>query len=258
MTEREMQELLWKYAEELLNEKLKPHAKELSSAIGRLDLLFEDRRGNLLVVEVKKGVLRRGAIDQIQDYFGLVKNKYPDRAVELMVIANEIPRERKLALERLDCEPKEISEKRFRDVAREVGYRFKSEEAESSNRDERGTVASSSLADCPTQAQREDARQVQSDWPPMAEALDAAGRKLRRKYGTEIPRQALIDEVSSRGHYKKTSVIPSDFCYDRTNRGVDPNGIKLFKWRGRGLYEYVGPNYRYDGPIQRSPRSPAK
>jgi len=253
-----MQELLWKYSEELLNENLKPLAWEESSRVGRLDLLFEDRRGDLLVVEVKKGVLPRDAINQIQDYLGLAKNKYPDRAVEGMVVANEIPRERKLALERVSIEWREISEKKFRDVAREFGYRFMSEEVDSSIRDERRTVASSSLPDRPTQTQLEDTPQSQSAWPPMAKALDEAGRKLSGKYGNEIPRQALIDEVCSRRRYKRTSVIPSDFCYDRTNRGVDPNGIKLFKWRGHGLYEYVGPTYRYDGPIQRTPRTPAK
>ena len=258
MTEREMQDLLWKYPEELLNEKLMPCAKEMPSTIGRLDLLFEDRRGNLVVVEVKKGVLQRGAIDQIQDYFGLVKGRYPDRAVELMVVANEIPRERRLALERLDIEPREITEKKFRDVAREVGYRLKSEEANNSIGNERGTASDSPVPDDPTQTQPELAPQWQGKLPPMARALDAAGQKLRKKYGNEIPRQALIDEVCRNTSYKRSSVIPSDFCYDLTNKGLGPNRMSLFLHRERGLYEYVGPNYRYEGRIQQNPRSPGK
>jgi hypothetical protein len=47
--------------------------------------------------------------------------------VELMVIANEIPKERRLACELYNIEPREISVKRFRDVANEVNYIFQSE-----------------------------------------------------------------------------------------------------------------------------------
>ena len=55
--------------------------------VGRTDLVFEDRHGRLLIVEVKRGKLPRGAIDQILDYFGMMKRKYPHRGVEMMVVA---------------------------------------------------------------------------------------------------------------------------------------------------------------------------
>jgi hypothetical protein len=43
MIEREMQELLWRYPERLLNEPLQQFAWETSSDVGRADLVFEDR-----------------------------------------------------------------------------------------------------------------------------------------------------------------------------------------------------------------------
>jgi hypothetical protein len=47
----------------------------------------------------------------------------------LRIIANSIPSERRLTCESRDIECREISEKRFRDVATEVGYKFGSESA---------------------------------------------------------------------------------------------------------------------------------
>lgn len=96
MVEREMQELLWRYPERFLNEPLKQFAWETASDVGRADLVFEDRHGRLLIIEVKRGKLPRGAIDQLLDYFGMMKQKFPNRPVELMVVANSIPSERRL------------------------------------------------------------------------------------------------------------------------------------------------------------------
>jgi ABC-type transporter Mla MlaB component len=84
MVEREMQELLWLYPERFLNEPLKQFAWEESSDIGRADLVFEDRHGRLLIIEVKRGKLPRGAIDQLLDYFGMMKQRQ-DKERKLML-----------------------------------------------------------------------------------------------------------------------------------------------------------------------------
>jgi hypothetical protein len=128
MLEREMQELIWEHPERFFNEPLKQFAWEAaSSEVGRADLVFEDRHGRLLIVEVKRGKLPRGAIDQLHDYFGMMKQKYPAKAVEMMVIAWVIPVERRLACEHYDIECREFGEKFFREIAAEFGYRFVSE-----------------------------------------------------------------------------------------------------------------------------------
>lgn len=128
MTEREMEDLLWQHPEKLLNEPLKQFRRQPRvHGIGRADLVFEDRLGRLLVVELKNGKLQRGAIGQLHDYFGMMKHQFPQRPVELMVVANIIPVERRLACEQYNIECREISEKRFRDVADEMGYVIQSE-----------------------------------------------------------------------------------------------------------------------------------
>ena len=129
MIEREMEDLLWEHPGRLLDESLEQFQRQPTSEVGRADLVFRDRLGRLLVVELKHGRLQRGAIEQLVDYFGMMKQRYPDTPVELMIVANDIPRERKLACERFDIIAEEIPETKFRKVAEEVGYVFKSEAA---------------------------------------------------------------------------------------------------------------------------------
>jgi hypothetical protein len=127
MTEREMEDLLWEHSADLLGEHLEPFRRQHRSQVGRADLIFEDRFGGLLIIELKRGSLTREAIHQLFDYYGTMKAEFPDRPVDLMVVANHIPRERKLACETHDVNWKEISEKSFRDVARRFAYVFRSE-----------------------------------------------------------------------------------------------------------------------------------
>src|SRR6266850_373866 len=129
VNEREMQELLWKYPRELLKEEFRPFRWEMVGEVGRADLVFEDPNSNLIIVEVKHGRLPRGAISQLRDYYGIVKNEFPDKAIELMAVANDIPRERKLACDRDNIEHREISEVAFRKVATAKGYSFLSEKS---------------------------------------------------------------------------------------------------------------------------------
>jgi hypothetical protein len=125
--ERDMEELLWNHPEKLLNEPLVAFRRQPSSQVGRADLIFKDRLGRFLVVEIKKGILPRGAVNQLVDYYGMLKNEFQGESVELMAVANIIPRERAIACIKYDIEPREISEKRFADVAQEVGYQLQRE-----------------------------------------------------------------------------------------------------------------------------------
>jgi hypothetical protein len=122
-----MEDLLWNYPDKFFNETLAQFQRQPTSEVGRADIVFKDRLNRLLVVELKKGKLQRGAIDQLLDYFGMLKRQFPDTPVELMVVANTIPEERQLACDKHDIGCLEISDKKFRDVAAEVGYEFASE-----------------------------------------------------------------------------------------------------------------------------------
>ncbi len=90
----------------------------------------------------------------------------------------------------------------------------------------------------------------------LPDAIDRAGQRLQKLNGEEpIRREAIIKEVLSRGAWERDSVIPSDYCYDRTNKGA-----RLPKWRvflhvGTGKYRYVGRDYKYLGPVAGHPRN---
>jgi hypothetical protein len=98
MTEKEMEDLLWSYPTLLLNEPLTQYLRQPRFGVSRADLVFIDVLDRLLVIEIKKGVLSRDAIGQVFDHFDGAKRQHPDRSVEMMVIANQIPVERKTAL----------------------------------------------------------------------------------------------------------------------------------------------------------------
>jgi len=70
----------------------------------RIDILFEDKYGRLIIVEVKRGILSREASGQIIEYYGLLKNQFPERSIELILCANTIPNERKSFLENVGIE----------------------------------------------------------------------------------------------------------------------------------------------------------
>jgi hypothetical protein len=127
MTEHEMEDLLWNHPERFLGERLRHFRRQDRTAVGRSDLIFEDRLGTLVIVEIKKDV-ERASVGQICDYFAALKREFPLRSVELMLVANRILDERRVALERLGIECWHIPAQRFRVVAHEVGYPVTSEE----------------------------------------------------------------------------------------------------------------------------------
>ena len=80
----------------------------------------------MLVVEIKKDTVEREVIGQVYDYYGALKQEFPLRFVELMVIAGFVPPERRMALDHLHIGWREIPMRQFRAVARAVGYAIES------------------------------------------------------------------------------------------------------------------------------------
>jgi len=77
------------------------------------DLLFEDRHGAKLIVELQRGTLDRNHTYKILDYYDEYKSQNPDQFVELMIIANKITRERRERLFSYGIAFKEIPESEF-------------------------------------------------------------------------------------------------------------------------------------------------
>lgn len=59
----------------LLGETLKISRRQLDTPVGRIDLLLEDKKGNLIVVELKLNRIGRDAINQLRRYMNWVKKE---------------------------------------------------------------------------------------------------------------------------------------------------------------------------------------
>lgn len=113
LTEKMMEEAIIDNPTKYLEEGLSLLSRQFH--IGRyiFDLLFEDRHGARLIIELQKGTLDRNHTYKIMDYYDEYKSQHPEHFVELMIIANKIPRERRERLTSYGIAFKEIPESEF-------------------------------------------------------------------------------------------------------------------------------------------------
>jgi hypothetical protein len=112
--EKDMENLILKDPKKYLNEDgLQLISRQYSIGNYRFDLLFEDRHGAKLIVEIQRGTLDRNHTYKIFDYYDEFKERNPNEFVELMVIANKIPRERRNRLKSMGITFKEIPQNIF-------------------------------------------------------------------------------------------------------------------------------------------------
>ncbi len=99
----------------------------------RIDILFKDKLNRKIIAEVKRGILTREASGQVAEYYGLLKSRNPDEYYEMILCANVIPAERRVFLEHIGIECKELGIAYISDVARKYGYSFLDDNAETSS-----------------------------------------------------------------------------------------------------------------------------
>ena len=77
----------------------------------------------------------------------------------------------------------------------------------------------------------------------IPDAIEQVGRTLQQRYGNSpIPRGEIVTGVVNLTGYSASSVMPSDFCYNRTNKGARPVEYCVFLEEPGG-YRFVGRNY---------------
>ena len=68
--------------------------------------------------------------------------------------------------------------------------------------------------------------------------------------GMILTREEIINIVCTKHGTKPGSVIPSDYCYNRNNKGVRLEGkFTIFEFLGGSRYKYLGEGYPYTGKI---------
>lgn len=106
ITERLFEDILVKYPE-LIEDKLKFLGRQVSHYGKRIDLLFDDRFNEKLIIELKIGNLQRNALSQVMEYEGYILSE-KDPTARIMIIANRIPLNLKKAMDHHGIEYKEI------------------------------------------------------------------------------------------------------------------------------------------------------
>jgi hypothetical protein len=125
MLEKDIENLIANYPDEFFpHESFKLIGQQHTIENRRIDILFEDKHGRQIVVEVKRGILSREASGQIIEYYGLLKQADPLKTYELILCANVIPQERKLFLENAGIACKELGIARITEVADKYNYAF--------------------------------------------------------------------------------------------------------------------------------------
>lgn len=94
MLEKDIENLLEKYPEDFLPQrKLVLIGRQMQLGGYRADLVFQEGPKAKLVIEIKRGLLMREAIGQIGVYYGLLRQANPSEEIQLMLVANIIPKE---------------------------------------------------------------------------------------------------------------------------------------------------------------------
>ncbi len=111
MLEKHFEDILQRYPE-MIEEGLILSGRQVNVCGKYVDLLFEDRFGHKLIIELKRGVIKREHIAQLLDYEGhFVSQSNPD--VRVMLIGNRVPTNLRNSLDHHGFEWKEISVSRL-------------------------------------------------------------------------------------------------------------------------------------------------
>jgi hypothetical protein len=111
LSERIFEDILVKYPE-LIEDKLRYIGRQVTHFGKRIDILFEDRFNEKLIIELKKDNLDRNALSQVMEYEGYILSE-KDPSTRVMIIANRIPLNLKKAMDHHGIEYKEITNKRL-------------------------------------------------------------------------------------------------------------------------------------------------
>jgi hypothetical protein len=110
-SERIFEDILVKYPE-LIEDKLRFVGRQVTHFGKRIDILFEDRFNEKLIIELKKDNLDRNALSQVMEYEGYILSE-KDPSARVMLIANRIPLNLKKAMNHHGIEYKEITNKQI-------------------------------------------------------------------------------------------------------------------------------------------------
>jgi len=107
MNERDFEDIVCKYPD-LIEDGLVFQGRQVVLRGKRADIVFSDKRGQNLIVELKKGIVLREHIAQLLDYEGYFLSK-DDPTIRVMLIGNRVPENLKRSLDHHGLEWRELT-----------------------------------------------------------------------------------------------------------------------------------------------------
>lgn len=236
MIEKEFENIIIRYPE-LIEDGLSFKGRQVNVKGKFIDILFEDRHGQKLILELKIGTILRKHVGQLMDYEGYILSP-DDPTLRVMLIGNRVPNNLRRSLDHHGFEWKEITELsliNFLKQKNDIEYLtyFSQEKVELSQ------------------------RKMSLNKPHIVISSNrkmTIVEKMIKSFGSNhigkiFSRQEIIDIfLETYPGTNRTSVIPSDYCYNRTNKGINFEN-HLFEHLGSARYKVLGANYDYEGPI---------
>jgi hypothetical protein len=125
MLEKDIENLVADHPEDIFpGEGFRLIGQQQSIEERRIDILFQDKLDRNVIVEVKRGILSREASGQVAEYYGLLKSRNASQFYEMVLCANVIPKERRLFLEHIGIECKELGIAMISELAKKYDYTF--------------------------------------------------------------------------------------------------------------------------------------
>jgi hypothetical protein len=236
MKENEFENILERYPD-LIEKDLLFEGRQV--AIGRLhvDLLYRDRFGQRLIVELKRGAILREHIAQLFDYEGhFLSDGNPN--VRIMLIGNRVPPNMRHSLEHHGFEWREFT------VPHLIVYLTAREDAEFLKYFGEDTIPA---ATAPVPLSDIKPAPYNSGITKTSDKFYAlfASNKL----GEIHTRKEIIDMVlDAFPGTKRSGVMPSDYCYNIINAGIKFEH-HLFEYLEDARYRVLGKGYPFVGPI---------
>lgn len=238
MLEREFEDILSTYPE-LIEEGLSLKGRQVNVDRKFIDLLFKDKIGQDLIVELKIGVAKREHVAQLLDYAGykIAENKTP---VRIMLIANRIPENFKHSFDYFGFEYKEIVIDRLHDFLRNKNdqnllkiFAVTAENPITATPDTEHPISKQDIAKLPTnKSDRNETRQAMAFRIKSGQLFNQAKCAIELLSASQDPvdMKRIVSFMSTKGYHSKT-------YYDLFNSLVDSDLVEQVVLGGRKAYQ---------------------
>lgn len=236
MKERDLEDIIERYPE-LIEDGLTLEGRQMAIGRRHMDLVFRDKFGQRLIIELKKGTILREHIGQLFEYEGDLLTP-DDPNVRVMLVGNRVPPNMRRSLEHHGFEWRELT------IEYLSGYIQKRGDSDFIELFlEKPQIVALKVPPQPTR---------------LASTPQPGRLKISEKFyalfgesnlGQIFSRKEITDMVlAAFPGTNRSSVLPSDYCYNIVNAGIKFEH-HLFQYFSESEYKVLGKDYPFVGPI---------